>query len=183
MRRATQLIAALLGGLTAGCGPEPPAAPPTPSPPAASPAPVTAAGEARAAAPDSVSRPPAGDARPLGSGQDIRTADLAARVRVTEEPAGPDQAGDPPYVVRVTVRVLRGTWEFGPALVRLRYAGGSESGPIDGASRPPGAMTLHTGASFTWRVPFEHSAGVGIGAGAQILVIDARGVVLAAWTT
>ncbi|GAA4602245.1 hypothetical protein GCM10023107_59680 [Actinoplanes octamycinicus] len=91
-------------------------------------------------------------------------------------------AGDPAYVVEVTVRVLRGSWEFGPGLVRLRYAdGATEKGPVDGGGTP-GARTLHAGVTRSWLVPFEHPAGAGVGTGAQVLIGAPDGAVLA-WAT
>jgi hypothetical protein len=148
------MIAALIGGSLTGCGPEPSAAP------------VPTATRAAASA-------PAGAARPVGSGQDVRTPEVAARVTVTETLASTDR-----YAVEVTVQVLRGTYEFGPARVRLRNPAGPDTAPIAGGASPPVAFTLHVGVTRTWRIPFGRAAG----AGAQIQVVDPAGAVLA-WTT
>ncbi|KUL22275.1 YajG family lipoprotein [Actinoplanes awajinensis] len=150
-----------------GCGSHPPsvrASPVAARPPTASPADHAGAGSPAVLL--------------LGTGQDIRTPGLAARVTVTGSPATASA-----YAVRVSVHVLRGTWEFGPALIRLRYTaqpGGSpvDTAPIEGGAIPP-AMTLHPGTALSWRIPFEHAPG----AGAQLLLTDPTGTTLAAWTT
>ncbi|MEV6347848.1 hypothetical protein [Actinoplanes sp. NPDC051851] len=194
MRRGTLLIAGMLAVTAAGCGTTEPAAHPSPeaAPPVVSSSPVLESnGSARVTVLDGSGAVPPGaglpavsvSAAPLGRTQDIRTPDLAAKVTVSLGWSPADEAGDPAYVIDVSVRVQRGTWQFGPSLVRLRYAGGTESGPIEGGSSPAGGMTLHTGAATTWHIPYEHSAGVGIGQGATIIVVDESGTVLATWTT
>ncbi|WP_436520253.1 hypothetical protein [Actinoplanes sp. HUAS TT8] len=153
MRSATFMIATLIGGSLAGCGPEPAAAPvPTASPPAFT-APISAA-------------------RPLGDGQDIRTPDLAARVTVENTLASADR-----YAVKVTVEVLRGTYEFGPGMVRLHQRTGPATTPMTGASVPRVAFTLHVGVVQNWEIPFGRAAG----AGSQIQIATPSGVILA-WT-
>ncbi|BCY07700.1 hypothetical protein L3i22_027880 [Actinoplanes sp. L3-i22] len=136
----------------AGCGPDPSSAPTPTVTPAAASAPVSAA-------------------EPVGSGQDVRTPELAARVTV-------DLADGDPATIRVTVRVLRGTYEFGPAQVRLRNATGPDTAPLVARSTPPVGLTLHVGVTRTWQIPFGRAAATG----AQIQVTSPAGTVLA-WTT
>ncbi len=153
MRRATFMIAALIGGSLAGCGPEQAAAPaPTVSPPAFS--------------------VPVSSAQPLGAGQDIRTPELAARVTVTGRFASSDR-----YGVTVTVQVLRGTYEFGPAMVRLHHTAGPDTAPIVTGALPRVAFTLHVGVTQGWEIPF----GVAAGRDSQVQVVTPAGLVLA-WT-
>ncbi|MFI1995985.1 hypothetical protein [Actinoplanes sp. NPDC020271] len=153
MRGAIFLIAALIGGSLAGCGPEPVAAPAhTASPPAFS-APVSTA-------------------QPLGAGQDIRAPELAARVTVTGTLSSADR-----YAVKVTVQVLRGTYEFGPATVRLHHADGPDTAPSGTRAVPPVAYTLHAGVTQAWEIPF----GAAAGRNAQVQIVTPSGVVLA-WT-
>ncbi|WP_189333970.1 hypothetical protein [Actinoplanes ianthinogenes] len=101
----------------------------------------------------------------------MRTPELAARVTVREVAAGSG------FAVQVSVRVLRGTWEFGPAAVRMRSADGAESTPVlERASR--GARTLHAGVAQSWQIPFGRAAG----AGAHLLLSTPAGTALA-WIT
>lgn len=147
------MIATLIGGSLAGCGPEPVAAPvPTASPPSFS-APVSAA-------------------RPLGDGQDIRTPELAAEVTAETILASADH-----YAVKVTVQVLRGTYEFGPSMVRLHHTDGPDTAPITSGSIPGVAFTLHAGVIQAWEIPFGRPTSPG----AQVQVVTPSGVVLA-WT-
>ncbi|GAA2871567.1 hypothetical protein Acy02nite_29910 [Actinoplanes cyaneus] len=147
------MIATLIGGSLAGCGPEPVAAPvPTASPPTFT-APISAA-------------------QPLGVGQDVRTPELAARVTVAGTLSTADR-----YAVRVTVQVLRGTYEFGPAMARLHHATGPDTTPAAGRAVPPVAFTLHAGVTQRWEITFDGAAGHG----AQIRIAGPAGDVLA-WT-
>ncbi|MFC3987694.1 hypothetical protein [Actinoplanes siamensis] len=193
MRRAILLFAALIGGFTAGCGSEPPAAPRPAAPhtPAnlarpvvgsrIAPGETAAAGSAIPAGRGLPSRsivaspaPRLRGPRPIGSGQDIRTRDLAARITVARSVAAADQ-----YIVRVTVHVLRGTYEFGPALVRLRHTAGPDDTPPAAGAIPPVAFTLHVGVTQTWRIPFRPPTT----GDTQIQVTESSGAVLATWTT
>ncbi|GLW28188.1 hypothetical protein Areg01_11280 [Actinoplanes regularis] len=105
---------------------------------------------------------------------DFRTPELSARVTITESLIATDR-----YAVKVTVQVLGGVYEFGPALLRLHPATGPDIAPITGRANPPVAFTLHTGVTRSWQVPFAHA----VTSGAQILLTDPSGTVLAAWTT
>jgi hypothetical protein len=168
MRTAILVIAALIGESLAGCGSEQPAAPPPVPVSASTPAPTPAS--ATAGVPGKA--PAVAEARPVGSGQDIRLPDLAARITVTEVLAAGDR-----YTVKVRVHVLRGTYGFGPAMVHLRHATGPDTGPIAAASVPRVAFTLHAGVTQEWEIPFGSAAGKGT----QVQVVTPAGVVLA-WT-
>ncbi|AEV83455.1 hypothetical protein ACWT_2433 [Actinoplanes sp. SE50] len=149
MRRAILLFVALIGGLLAGCGSASPKAP-APALPA-----VTGT-------------------HPVGSVQDLQTADSSVRVKVAAAGAAADR-----YVVRVTVQVLRGTYEFNPVLLHLRDTTGADTGPVPGRSRPATAFTLHPGVTLSWRVPFPHPAAPD----AQVVLTSRSGTALAAWNT
>lgn len=153
MRRATFMIAALIGGSLAGCGPEPAAAPAPTAPPPAFAEPISAA-------------------QPFGAGQDIRTPDLAARVTVTKTLASADR-----FAVRVSVQVLRGTLQFGPSMVRLHRDRGPDATPVGRGAVPAVAFTLHVGVTQVWDLPFDRGAT----GDTQLQIVTPSGVVLA-WT-
>ena len=117
----------------------------------------------------------------MGSALSIRTTTFDALIAVKPYVDPAPELGDAPYTVDVAVEVTRGAWSFGPGLVRLIYAGGAAKGPIADAAADP--TTLRAGSSETFRVPFEHPAGVGIGEGARITVTDTTGKALATWRT
>jgi hypothetical protein len=145
----------LAGGLT-GCGAQPRSI------------------RAAATAPGRTTPPAAaGTARPIGSEQDLRTPELAAQVTVRET-----MKSNAAYVVKVTVHIQHGTWEFGPTLLRLQAADGTTSVPAHRGALPAGALTLHDGVTRTWQIPFGHPAG----ADARLVLTTPAGTALT-WTT
>ncbi|GLY00548.1 hypothetical protein [Actinoplanes sp. NBRC 101535] len=183
MRRTTLTVAVLLV-FAGGCGSAAPAGTASDSRPATA---------ARLESAEAGSRAPRD---PLGSTQVVRTADFDARVTVSAATGLAAEPGDAPYAVDVRVRVSRGTWTFGPSLVRLVYANGTGHEPIDDPETTAGPADLGDATTNatengdkngrrdgSWRILFEHPAGAGIGEGARVTVTDSAGKTLAAWLT
>lgn len=187
MRKTTLTVGMLLTFVTA-CGTTTTASPNAAEAPSAS-APAAAASTNAPADTSSTSSAgasgtsTAGDARPMGTQQVIKTATFDAEVTVKEATEEKAELGDPAYAIDVRVQVTRGTYPAGTVAVQLVYANGSAHDQIEDPNAPHLAAELDAPSDSTTRFLFEHPAGAGVGQGARVTMTAGDGAVLATWLT